>query len=42
MATNDRTLKPMPLPLALLYFGIPMLIFVLSVYLLIPFLRTRD
>jgi membrane protease YdiL (CAAX protease family) len=41
MATNDRTLKPMPLPLALLYFGIPMLIFVLSVYLLIPFFKDQ-
>jgi len=37
MTTNDRGLKPMPLPLALLYFGIPALIFILSVYFLIPF-----
>lgn len=37
MSTHSRTLKPMPLPLALLYFGIPALVFVLSVYYLIPF-----
>ena len=37
MSTESRTLKPMPLPLALLYFGIPALVFVLSVYYLIPF-----
>ena len=37
MSSESRPLKPMPFPLALLYFGIPALIFVLSVYYLIPF-----
>lgn len=37
MSPNARALKPMSLPVALLYFGIPALIFVLSVYILIPF-----
>ena len=37
MSSNPRTLKPMPFPLALLYFGIPALAFVLSVYYMIPF-----
>jgi hypothetical protein len=32
MSTEPRILKPLPLPLALLYFGIPALIFVLCVY----------
>jgi membrane protease YdiL (CAAX protease family) len=41
MSPNARALKPMPLPLALLYFGIPALIFVLSVYFLIPFFMNR-
>ena len=41
MSPNARALKPMPLPLALLYFGIPALIFVLSVYFLIPFFMSR-
>ena len=36
MLSDSRTPKPMPLPLALLYFGIPALIFVLCVYILIP------
>lgn len=37
MSSDSRPLKPMPLPLALLYFGIPAIVFVLSVYLLIPY-----
>ena len=37
MSSQTRPLKPLPFPLALLYFGIPALIFVLSVYFLIPF-----
>lgn len=37
MSTNVKQLKPMPLSLALLYFGIPAFVFVLSVYYLIPF-----
>jgi membrane protease YdiL (CAAX protease family) len=37
MSSSARPLKPMPLPLALLYFGIPALVFVFSVYYLIPF-----
>lgn len=41
MIPNSRALKPMPLTLALLYFGLPALIFVLSVYLLIPFLMDQ-
>ena len=41
MSSNPRTLKPMPFLLALLYFGIPALIFVLSVYFLIPFFMSR-
>lgn len=36
MSTHSRTLKPMPFPLALLYFAVPALVFVLSVYYLIP------
>ncbi len=41
MSSEPRTLKPMPLPLALLYFGIPALIFVFCVYVLIPFFIDR-
>jgi membrane protease YdiL (CAAX protease family) len=37
MSSESRTLKPLPLALALLYFGIPALVFVLCVYILIPF-----
>jgi len=37
MSSEPRTLKPLPLPLALLYFGIPALVFVFCVYVLIPF-----
>ncbi|MEO8357446.1 MAG: CPBP family intramembrane glutamic endopeptidase [Chloroflexota bacterium] len=37
MSSNARSLKPMPFSLALLYFGIPAIVFVLSVYYLIPF-----
>ncbi len=37
MSSNAKSLKPMPLSLALLYFGIPAIVFVLSVYYLIPF-----
>lgn len=37
MSSNAKSLKPMPFSLALLYFGIPAIIFVLSVYYLIPF-----
>lgn len=36
MSSEPRTLKPLPLPQALLYFGIPALVFVLCVYILIP------
>jgi len=38
MSSDSRPLKPITLPMALLYFGIPALFFVLSVYYLIPFL----
>ena len=41
MSSDSRTLKPMPLPLALFYFGIPALIFVLCVYILIPFFTSQ-
>jgi membrane protease YdiL (CAAX protease family) len=41
MSTEPRILKPLPLPLALLYFGIPALIFVLCVYILIPFFMAQ-
>jgi membrane protease YdiL (CAAX protease family) len=41
MSSDSRPLKPMPLPLALLYFGIPALIFVLCVYILIPFFMSQ-
>jgi membrane protease YdiL (CAAX protease family) len=41
MASDAPTLKPMPLPLALLYFGIPALTFVLCVYILIPFFMSK-
>jgi membrane protease YdiL (CAAX protease family) len=37
MSSDAKSLKPMPLALALLYFGIPAFVFVLSVYYLIPF-----
>ena len=37
MSSNATSLKPMPLSLALLHFGIPAFVFVLSVYYLIPF-----
>lgn len=37
MSSESRPLKPLPLPLALLYFGIPALVFVICVYFLIPF-----
>ena len=37
VATETRALKPLPLSSALLYFGIPALVFVLSVYYLIPY-----
>jgi membrane protease YdiL (CAAX protease family) len=37
MSSEPRALKPLPLPLALLYFGIPALVFVFCVYVLIPF-----
>ena len=37
MSSEPQTLKPLPLPLALLYFGIPAFVFVLCVYLLIPY-----
>jgi membrane protease YdiL (CAAX protease family) len=36
MSSEPRTPKPLPLPLALLYFGIPALVFVICVYFLIP------
>jgi hypothetical protein len=36
MSSESRTLKPLPLPLALLYFGIPAVFFVICVYFLIP------
>jgi len=39
MSSDSRPLKPLPFPLALLYFGIPALVFVLSVYYLIPFFK---
>jgi membrane protease YdiL (CAAX protease family) len=41
MSSEPRTLKPLPLSLALLYFGIPALIFVLCVYFLIPFFMAQ-
>ena len=41
MSSETRTLKPMPLPLALLYFGIPALVFVLCVYFLIPLFMSQ-
>ncbi len=41
MSSEPRTLKPMPLPLALLYFGIPALAFIFCVYVLIPFFINR-
>jgi membrane protease YdiL (CAAX protease family) len=37
MSSEPRTLRPLPLPLALLYFGIPALVFIFCVYVLIPF-----
>ena len=39
MDSPSPTLKPLPLPQALLYFWIPALAFILSVYLLLPLLR---
>ena len=41
MSTDSRTLKPLPLSLALLYFGIPALVFVFCVYYLIPFFMNQ-
>ena len=41
MTTNARSLMPMPSPLALLYIGIPALIFILSVYCLISFFMNQ-
>lgn len=37
MAAQTRDLKPLPLSSAILYFGIPALVFVFSVYYLIPY-----
>ena len=41
MSSEPRTLKPMPLALALLYFGIPAFVFTLCVYYLIPAFMER-
>jgi len=41
MTAETKSLKPMGLPLALLYFGIPALVFVLSVYYLIPYFMAQ-
>jgi membrane protease YdiL (CAAX protease family) len=41
MSPEARSLKPLPLSLALLYFGIPALVFVVCVYVLIPFFIGR-
>lgn len=41
MSSQSRTLKPLPLPLALLYFGIPAFVFVFCVYFLIPFFMAQ-
>jgi membrane protease YdiL (CAAX protease family) len=41
MSSDAKSLKPLPPALALLYFGIPALIFVFCVYYLIPFFMDR-
>jgi len=41
MSSDAKSLKPMPLLVALLYFGIPAFVFVISVYYLIPFFMDR-
>jgi membrane protease YdiL (CAAX protease family) len=41
MSSESRTLKPLPLPLALLYFAIPAMIFIFCVYVLIPFFMNQ-
>jgi len=39
MNSNSPVIKPLRLPQALLYFGIPSFVFILCVYILLPFLR---
>lgn len=41
MSSEPRPLKPLPLPLALVYFGIPALVFIFCVYVLIPLFIDR-